>query len=169
MPSATRVRAFILVFTIFFLAALALVIAGEFSDIEWIKVVLRIGQGLGRLIFVATAATFIIVEGVPMLASWIRRQEINQAREEGRVEGHAEGRIEGHAEGRIEGRTEGHTEGHAEGRTEGHAEGRIEGRTQEREAWREWIRRLEDWEERKEAAVRDGRSFTERRPPPPVS
>ncbi len=153
MPSATRVRAFILVFTIFFLAALALVIAGEFSDTEWIKVVLRIGQGLGRLTFVATAATFIIVEGVPMLASWIRRQEINQAREEGRVEGRAEGRTEG--------RTEGHAEGHAEGRTEG--------RTQEREAWQEWIRKLEDWEERKEAAERDGRSFTERRPPPPAS
>ncbi len=88
-----------------------------------------------------------------MLASWIRRQEINQAREEGRVEGHAEGRVEGHAEGRME----------------GHAEGQMEGRTQEGETWQEWISKLEDWEERREAAVRDGRPFTERRPPPPVS
>lgn len=87
MPSATRVRAFVIVFTLFFLAALLFVVVEEFSDVEWVETVLRIAQGIGRLTFVAVAATFILVEGVPMLASWIRRQEIIQAREEGREEG----------------------------------------------------------------------------------
>ena len=35
-----------------------------------------------------------------MLAAWIRKEEIKQAREEGYAEGYAEGRAEGCAEGR---------------------------------------------------------------------
>ena len=125
MPSATRVRAFVIVFTLFFLAALLFVVVEEFSDVEWVESARRIAEGIGRLTFVAIAATFILVEGIPMLASWIRRQEINQAREEGRQ--------------------------------------------MERETWLDWKRRLDEWEERRVAAARENRPFTEERPAPPDS
>ena len=157
MPSATRVRAFVIVFTLFFLAALFLVVAGEFSDVEWVGTALRIAEGIGRLTFVAVAATFIIVEGVPMLASWIRRQEINQAREEGREVGIEEGRKEGREEGREV------------GREEGREVGLEEGRSLERESWLDWKKRLDEWEERRIAAAEENRPFDEERPLPPDS
>ena len=47
---------------------------------------MSIGDRLGRLTFVAVAITFILVEGVPMLAAWARKQWQNEAREKGRVE-----------------------------------------------------------------------------------
>ena len=94
MPPATRVRAFLLVFTALFLLALGLAIASEFSDAAWIKTLERIGDRLGRLTFVCVAATFILVEGVPMLAAWIKREEIREARKQGRIEGRNEGRAE---------------------------------------------------------------------------
>ena len=100
MPPATRVRAFLLVFSGLFLLALILTIASEFSDAAWIKAVGRIGDGLGRLSFVCVAVTFILVEGVPMLAAWVRREEIREAREQGRTEGRVEGRAEGRDEER---------------------------------------------------------------------
>ena len=90
MPPATRVRAFLLVFSGLFLLALIITIASEFSDAAWIKAVGRIGDGLGRLSFVCVAVTFILVEGVPMLAAWVRREEIREAREQGRAEGRDE-------------------------------------------------------------------------------
>ena len=109
MPPAKRFRAFLIVFTVLCLAALILVLLDEFAGHAWVTRIVNIGQKFGRLSFTAVAITFILVEGVPlMLASWFRKEEIKQAREEGR----AEGRTEGHAEGR----TEGHAEGHAEGR-----------------------------------------------------
>ena len=89
MPPATRVRAFLLVFTALFLLALLLSVAAEFSDAKWITTAVSIGDRLERLLVVVIAVTFILVEGVPMLAHWIRREEIKEAREEGRVEGRA--------------------------------------------------------------------------------
>jgi hypothetical protein len=89
MPPATRVRAFLLVFTALFLFALILAIVSEFSDAAWIKTLERIGEGWGRLTFVCIAITFILVEGVPMLAAWVKREEIREAREQGRTEGRA--------------------------------------------------------------------------------
>ena len=140
MPPATRVRAFLLVFTALFLLALLLSVAAEFSDAKWIKTAVSIGDRLERLLVVVIAVTFILVEGVPMLAHWIRREEIKEAREEGRVEGRAEGRVEGQAEGRA----------------------------LEREAWQEWRRSLEAWEQRKGDAETAGRGFNEPRPKPPA-
>ena len=156
MPPATRVRAFLLVFTALFLLALILSIAAELSNAKWIQTAASIGSRLESLTVIAIAATFILVEGVPMLAHWIRQAEIKEAREEGL----AEGRVEGRAEGRVEGRVEGHVEGLAEGQTLG--------RALEREAWQEWRRSLEAWEQRKADADAAGRAFNEPRPTPPA-
>ncbi len=127
MPPATRVRAFLLVFAALFLLALMLAVAAEFSDAKWIKTVVSIGDRLERLTLVAIAITFILVEGVPMLAAWVKREEIKEARKQG------------HAEGRA----------------------------LEREAWQEWRRKLEAWEQGKAEAESEGRVFTELRPVPP--
>jgi len=85
MPSATRVLAFLLVFTALFLFALMLAVAIEFSDEKWIERFVRIGEGLGRLTLVAIAIAFILVEGVPMLADWARKQWRREEREKGRA------------------------------------------------------------------------------------
>ena len=143
MPPPTRIRAFLLLFAALFLLALSLAIAAEFSDAKWIKAAISIGNRLEPLIVVAIAVTFLSVEGGPMLASWVRREEIKEAREQGRVEGRAEGR------------------------TEGRAEGRTEGRALEREAWQEWRRNLDAWEQRKSQAENEGRDFQEPRPTSP--
>ena len=86
MPSATRVFAFLLVFTALFLFALALSMAMEFSDEKWIERLISVGEGLGRLTLVAIAIAFILVEGVPMLAEWARKQWQKEERERGRAE-----------------------------------------------------------------------------------
>ena len=127
MPPATRVRAFLLVFTALFLLALILSIAAEFSNAKWIQTAASIGARLESLTVIAIAITFILVEGGPMLAHWIRQAEIKEAREEGRVEG----------------------------------------RALEREAWQNWRRSLEAWEQRKANAEAAGRAFNEPRPTPP--
>ena len=196
MPPATRVRAFLLVFTTLFLIALLLSIAAEFSNAKWIQTAASIGDRLESLTVIAIAATFILVEGVPMLAHWIRQAEIKEAREEGRaegrlegqaewqaigraegrLEGQAEGRLEGQAEGRLEGQAEGRLEGQAEGRLEGQAEGRLEGQAEwqavgralEREAWQQWRRSLEAWEQRRTEAENAGQRFNEPLPKPPT-
>ena len=136
MPPATRARAFLLVFTALFLLALILSIAAEFSNAKWIQTAASIGARLESLTVIAIAATFILVEGGPMLAHWIRQAEIKEAREEGLAEGQALGRAEG--------------------------------RTLEREAWQEWRRSLEAWEQRKADADDAGRAFNEPRPTPPA-
>ena len=132
MPPATRARAFLLVFTALFLLALILSIAAEFSNAKWIQTAASIGNRLESLTVIAIAATFILVEGVPMLAHWIRQAEIKEAREEGLVEGQAVGRA------------------------------------LEREAWQNWRRSLEAWEQRKADAEAAGRAFNEPRPAPPA-
>ena len=128
MPPATRVRAFLLVFTALFLLALILSIAAEFSDAKWLQTAASIGARLESLTVIAVSVTFILVEGVPMLAHWIRQAEIKEAR----------------------------------------AEGRVEGRALEREAWQNWHRSLEAWEQRKADAEAAGRAFNEPRPTPPT-
>ena len=85
MPSATRVFAFLLVFTALFLFVLMLAIAMEFADEKWIESFVRIAEGLGRLTLVAIAIAFVLVEGVPMLAEWARRQWQKEAQEKGRA------------------------------------------------------------------------------------
>ena len=132
MPPATRVRAFLLVFTTLFLMALILSIAAEFSDAKWIQTAASIGSRLESLTVIAIAATFILVEGVPMLAHWIRQAEIKEAREEGL------------------------------------AEGQSLGRALEREAWQEWRRSLEAWEQRRTDAENAGQRFNEPLPKPPA-
>ena len=92
MPAATRVLAFLSVFTVLFLFALAITVIGEFTDVKWIETIISIGEGLGRLTFVAIATTFILVEGIPMLAAWYKKEMQIKSREEGRQEGRQEGR-----------------------------------------------------------------------------
>ena len=140
MPPATRVRAFLLVFTALFLLALILSIAAEFSDAKWLQTAASIGARLESLTVIAIAATFILVEGGPMLAHWIRQAEIKEARAEGLAEGQAVGLAKGQALGRA----------------------------LEREAWQEWRRSLEAWEQRKADAETAGRAFNEPRPTPPA-
>ena len=98
MPPASRVLPFLLVFAALFLFSLMVTVISEFSAVKWIKVVTRIGEGLGRLTFVAISITFILVEGIPMLAAWYKKEMQIKSREEGREEGRAEGREEGRAQ-----------------------------------------------------------------------
>ena len=85
MPPAAHVLAFLLVFTVLFLFALAATITAEFLDVKWVLSIVRIGEGLGRLTLVSIAIAFILVEGVPMLAAWYKKQMDDKAREEGRT------------------------------------------------------------------------------------
>ena len=92
MPSASRVPLFLFAFTALFVFALGITVfalgitvASEFSTVEWISTVIRIGEGLGRLTFVSIAIAFILVEGVPLLAAWYKKQMEIKAREEGRA------------------------------------------------------------------------------------
>ena len=111
MPPATRVRAFLIVFTVLCLVALGLVLLAEFSGYQWAKRAVSVAQNFGRMVFAVVAVTFITVEGVPlMLAAWFRKEQIREAREEGIEIGEARGHIRGHAEGRTEGRAEGRAE-----------------------------------------------------------
>ncbi len=87
MPSASRVPLFLFVFTALFVFALAVTIASQFSDVKWISTIVKVGEGLGRLTFVSIAITFILVEGIPMLAAWYKKQMIKEAEEKGREEG----------------------------------------------------------------------------------
>ena len=139
MPPASRVPPFLLVFASLLLFALALTIVSEFSDVKWVETIISIGEGLGRLTFAVIAITFILVEGIPMLAAWYKKQMVNEAREEGRAEGIETGRAEG-----IE-----------------------TGRAQKQRAWKIWLEELEAWEERRASAESDGKTFTEPRPCPP--
>ena len=75
----------LLVFTALFLVALILAMATEFSDEEWIERLVGVGESLGRLTLVAIAIAFILVEGVPVLAEWARRQWQKEAQEKGRA------------------------------------------------------------------------------------
>ena len=156
MPPATRARAFLLVFTALFLLALILSIAAEFSNAKWIQTAASIGDRLESLTVIAIAATFILVEGVPMLAHWIRQAEIKEAREEGLAEGEALGLAKGESLGL------------AKGESLGLAKGESLGRALEREAWQEWRRALEAWEQRKADADAAGRAFNEPRPKSPA-
>ena len=156
MPPATRVRAFLLVFTALFLLALILSIAAELSNAKWIQTAASIGSRLESLTVIAIAATFILVEGVPMLAHWIRQAEIKEAREEGLAEGQAIGQAQGLAEGQ------------AIGQAQGLAEGQTLGRILEREVWQEWRRALEAWEQRRIEAENAGQRFNEPLPKPPT-
>ena len=132
MPPSTRVRAFLLVFTALFLLALILSIAAEFSNAKWIQTAASIGDRLESLTVIAIAITFILVEGVPMLAHWIRQAEIKEAR------------------------------------AEGQALGQALGRALEREAWQEWRRSIEAWEQRRTEAENAGQRFNEPLPKPPA-
>ena len=92
MPPASRVPPFLLVFASLLLFALALTIISEFSDVKWVEKIISIGEGLGRLTFAAVAITFILVEGIPMLAAWYKKEMVREAKEKGREEGRAERR-----------------------------------------------------------------------------
>ena len=98
MPPASRVLPFLMVFAALFLFSLIVTVISEFSDVKWVEAVIRIGEGLGRLTFVAISITFILVEGIPMLAAWYKKEMQLKSREEGRAEGRAEGREEGRAQ-----------------------------------------------------------------------
>lgn len=80
MPPATRVRAFLIVFTVLCLVALGLVLLAEFSGYQWAKRAVSVAQNFGRMVFAVVAVTFISVEGVPlMLAAWYRKEQIREA------------------------------------------------------------------------------------------
>ena len=86
MPAATRVLAFLLVFSVLFLFALAMTIVSEFTDVQWVIIIVRIGEGLGRLTLVSIVTAFILVEGIPMLAAWLKKEMVKEAEERGREE-----------------------------------------------------------------------------------
>ena len=78
-----------------------------------------------------------------MLADWYRKQGRKEAFEKGRAEGFAEGRAEAFEKGRAEGRAAGD------------------------EIWLEWLKRWEEWDQRRTDAVLGRAHFTEPRPSPP--
>ena len=88
--SAFRVLPFLLVFAALFLFALVITVIAEFTDVEWVEKIIKVGEGLGRLTFVAIAITFILVEGIPMLAAWYKKEMIKEARAEGIETGRAQ-------------------------------------------------------------------------------
>ena len=96
---------------------------------------------MGRLTLVSIAIAFILVEGVPMLAAWLKREMVREAEEKGREEGLEQGLGRG-----IE-----------------------RGRASERKAWKTWLRETEEWESRKSEAERLGYTFIEPRPEVPGS
>lgn len=88
MPPATRVRAFLIVFTALCLVALALVLLAEFSSYQWAKRAVSVAQNFGRMVFAVVAVSFISVEGVPlMLAAWFRKEQIRDAENRGHTRG----------------------------------------------------------------------------------
>ena len=91
IPPSTRIRAFVIVFSVMCALVILLVVVAEFSELKWVKKIEEMGQSAGRMIFTAAAITFVSVEGVPMLAHWLRRAEVQKAREEGREAGREEG------------------------------------------------------------------------------
>ncbi len=56
----------------------------EIGNYGWADRLVAIGNSLGRLFFTSVAFTFILVEGVDMISSWIRKKEIEEARQEER-------------------------------------------------------------------------------------
>ena len=62
-----------------------------------------------------------------LLDQMVQNDEIDSAKEEGRIEGRAEGRAEGWTLGVEKGREDGLAEGRAEGLVEGHTKGKEEG------------------------------------------
>ena len=60
-----------------------------------------------------------------LLDQMVQNDEIDSAKEEGRIEGRAEGRAEGWSLGVEKGREEGLAEGHTKGKEEGLAEGQL--------------------------------------------
>ena len=89
--------------------------------------------------------TFYLVEGMNVLSERYLRSR------------YAKGRQEGLQAGRQAGREEGLEEGEQKGREEGLEEGEQKGREEEHQQWLAW-------NQRREAALREGRDFTE--PPP---
>ena len=85
MPPASRVLPFLLVFAGLFLFSTIVTVISEFTDVKWVDAVIRIGEGLGRLSFVSVAIAFILVEGIPLLAAWYKREMRIKALEEGRA------------------------------------------------------------------------------------
>ena len=167
MPAATRLLAFLLVFSALFLFALGMTIVSEFTDVQWVIIVVRIGEGLGRLTLVSIATAFILVEGVPMLAAWLKKEMVKEAEERGREEGREVGREEGREEGREVGREEGREVGREEGREEGRKEGRERGLAEADRVWAAWLEEVGAWDHRKAQADREGSTFIEPRPEPP--
>ena len=90
MPPSSRVLPFLLVFAGLFLFSTIVTVISEFTDVKWVDAVIRIGEGLGRLSFVSVAIAFILVEGIPLLAAWYKREMRIKALEEGRKEGRAQ-------------------------------------------------------------------------------
>ena len=85
MPPSSRVLPFLLVFAGLFLFSTIVTVISEFTDVKWVDAVIRIGEGLGRLSFVSVAIAFILVEGIPLLAAWYKREMRIKALEEGRA------------------------------------------------------------------------------------
>ncbi len=85
MPSSTHFRTFLWIFAALCLAALTLVLLDNIRNIAWAKDIVAIGHSLGRLVFVATALTFILVEGgYALIGYWLHQQDIKRAREQER-------------------------------------------------------------------------------------
>ena len=78
IPPSTRIRAFVIVFSVMCALVILLVVVAEFSELKWVKKIEEMGQSAGRMIFTAAAITFVSVEGVPMLAHWLRRAEVQK-------------------------------------------------------------------------------------------
>ena len=95
MQSTRHIGLALLVFTVFCVVAFVLALLSKYSDYGWADELVDLGQIMGRLIFTALAATYIIVEGGSMLSEWFKKARFEEGREEGRQQGRQEGRQEG--------------------------------------------------------------------------
>ena len=84
MPPARRYRPFLIVFTVLCVVSLVAVLSDEFGNSGWANWLVTIGHSLGRLFFTSVALTFVLVEGYDMISTWIRKQEIEEARRDER-------------------------------------------------------------------------------------
>lgn len=87
MPTTTQVGLFLLVLAILSLAALALMLLDEYWEQKWAG---RIADAWGRwssMIFGAFVASLLVIEGGSiMISGFLRKKEIEQARQQGHDE-----------------------------------------------------------------------------------
>lgn len=86
MQSTRHIGLALLVFTFFCVVAFILALISKYSDFRWADALVELGQTMGRLIFTALSATYIIIEGGSMLSEWFKKARFEEGRQLERAE-----------------------------------------------------------------------------------